>query len=263
MADLARSAAAAGAQAMCLPECFALMQTSRQQLIKNAEVRGQGTIQDTMRALALETGMTLFAGSLPIQSPDAQRVYNTSVVFGPDGKLAACYDKIHLFDVQLESGEQYLESAYTLPGTRPVAVETGIGVVGLTICYDLRFPELYRMLVSMGAEILLVPSAFSPTTGPVHWESLLCARAIENCCWVIAAAQTGRHPSGRSTWGHSMVVDPWGQVIAEKKSKTGIVMVDIDRHEIIRVRRQMPCLEHRRFRVVAPSAAKSLSGTNR
>jgi len=246
---LAREAASSGALAMFLPECFALMQTSRRQLRESAETPGKGVIQDHMAALARETGMMLFAGSLPVRSDDPGRVFNTSMVFGPDGNCAARYDKIHLFDVCLESGEQFLESAYTMPGEQPAVVDSALGRIGLSVCYDLRFPELYRQLVSLGAEILLVPSAFSPTTGPAHWEPLLRARAIENFCWVIAAAQTGRHPSGRSTWGHSMVVDPWGRVVAEKKQGPGLFLAEIDHTETIRARRQLPSLDHRRLQV--------------
>lgn len=257
-AILARDAASRGARAMFLPECFALMQTSRRQLRESAEEPGQGVIQDRMASLARETGMMLFAGSLPVRSGDPKRVFNTSMVFDSTGGRIARYDKIHLFDVCLDSGERYLESAYTMPGEQPVVVDSELGRVGLSVCYDLRFPELYRQLVSLGAEVLLVPSAFSPTTGPVHWEPMLRARAIENTCWVIAAAQTGRHPSGRSTWGHSMVVDPWGRVVAEKNPGPGLLMVEIDRTETIRARRQMPSLEHRRLRETGSRAGGPL-----
>lgn len=244
-ASLASEAAGDGARALFLPECFALMQTSRRQLREMAEVPGQGRIQEAVAAMAAQNRMMIFAGSLPVRSDDPARVFNTSMVFDADGVCVARYDKIHLFDVQLDSGEQYLESAYTMPGKEVVTLDTEIGVVGLSVCYDMRFPELYRELVSRGAEILLAPSAFSPTTGPAHWEPLLRARAIENFCWVIAAAQTGKHPSGRSTWGHSMVVDPWGRVTAEKAIEPGLLMVEIDRNETDRARRQMPSLQHR------------------
>ena len=244
---LAGEAVSAGSCALFLPECFALMQTSRRQLRESAEPLGSGPVQDRMAALARETGLTLFAGSLPVCSDDPKRVYNTSMVFGPDGQRLAYYHKIHLFDVELDSGEQYLESAYTMPGGAPVLAETLLGSVGLTVCYDLRFPELYRQLAALGAEVLLVPSAFSTTTGPAHWEPLLRARAIENTCWVIAAAQSGRHPSGRLTWGHSMVIDPWGRVLAQKVDGAGLLFAEIDRNELIRARRQMPSLTHRRI----------------
>ena len=245
--SLAAESAASGAGSLFLPECFALMQTSRRQLRELAEQPGEGPIQQAMARMARDHGITIYAGSLPLRSDDPQRVYNTSMVFAPDGSCLARYDKIHLFDVQLDSGEQYLESAYTMPGSELVTVETDLGTVGLSVCYDIRFPELYRQLVSRGAEILLVPSAFSPTTGPAHWEPLLRARAIENFCWVIAAAQTGKHPSGRSTWGHTMVVNPWGAVVAEKAIEPGLLMVEIDRNETDTARRQMPSLEHRTF----------------
>jgi len=243
---LIEEAAASGAEAVFLPECFSLMQTSRQQLRENAERSGDGPIQQAMAEAASLHQIIVFAGSLPINSDDPKRVYNCSMVFTPAGGCVADYCKIHLFDVSLESGEQYLESAYTMAGTKLVNIETAIGNVGLSVCYDLRFPELYRALVTRGANILLVPSAFSPTTGPAHWEPLLRARAIENFCYVVAAAQTGHHPSGRSTYGHSLVVDPWGRVIAEKPEGVGLLMAEIDLKEVDNARRQMPSLEHRR-----------------
>ena len=195
--------------------------------------------------VARENGITLFAGSIPIASSDPRRVFNSSIVFNPTGEQIASYHKMHLFDVTLDSGEQYLESAYTMAGTEIVSVDTALGRVGLTVCYDLRFPELYRALVEQGCSILLVPSAFSPTTGPAHWQPLLQARAIENGCHVIAAAQVGKHPSGRSTWGHSLVIDPWGRVVAEQKKETGLLMAEIDHNQVVAARRQMPSLQHR------------------
>ena len=241
---LIRQAADAGADAICLPECVCLMQTSRRQLRESAEIHGDGIIQIAISTSAQEHGITVFAGSLPLRSDDPDRVYNCSLVYGPDGEELARYDKRYLFDVTLDSGEEYFESAYTKEGEYIVSVDTKIGRVGLTVCYDLRFPELYRALVSEGANIFMVPSAFSVTTGPVHWLPLLQARAIENFSYVIAAAQTGKHPSGRSTWGHSVVIDPWGEVIAIKESGVGLLFADIDHKKTERIRKQMPSLEH-------------------
>ncbi len=244
--DLIASAADQGAIAIYLPECFALMQTSRKQLRESAEVFEQGVIQKSIEAAARRYRIMVFAGTIPIRSADPERVFNSSLVYSAKGELVARYDKIHLFDVRLESGEKYLESAYTVAGDRLAVVNTPVGKIGLSVCYDLRFPELYRELVNAGAEILLVPSAFSVTTGRAHWQCLLRARAIENFCYVIAAAQSGKHSGGRSTYGHSIVIDPWGRIVAEKKSGTGLVMADIDLNEVVRARRQLPSLNHRR-----------------
>ncbi len=243
---LIAEAADQGAEAIFLPECFALMQTSRAQLRESAEVFGRGTIQSAIGEAAKNCGILVFAGTLPLRSKDSKRVFNSSLVFSPQGNVLARYDKIHLFDVRLDSGEKYLESAYTMAGDQLALVPTSWGMIGLSVCYDLRFPELYRELVQAGAEILLVPSAFSVTTGPAHWECLLRARAIENFCYVIAAAQVGKHPSGRSTYGHSLVIDPWGKVVAENKSSKGLVMAEIALNEVSRARRQMPSLAHRK-----------------
>lgn len=248
---LIMDAARQGASAICLPECFALMQTSRQQLRQSAEVFGEGMIQNKLSSSAKQAGITVFAGTMPIQSDDPKRVYNCALVFAPDGTMIARYDKMYLFDVTLQpvgrgEGEQYFESAYTKAGDNIVSVETAIGWVGLTVCYDMRFPELYRALVRKNTQIFMVPSAFSATTGAAHWHTLLRARAIENFSYVIAAAQTGKHPSGRRTYGHSVVIDPWGAVVAENKSAVGLLLVAIDLEKVTSARRQIPSLEHMR-----------------
>ncbi len=238
-------AADKGAAAVFLPECCALMQTSSAQLRECAEEPGDGPIQTSLAEIAKQHRIILFAGSIPIASVDPRRVYNCSMVYSAEGVCIARYDKVHLFDVSLENGEQYLESAYTKAGDNLRWVDCALGRVGLSVCYDLRFPELYRALVAENAELLLVPSAFSVTTGNAHWHTLLRARAIENSCYVIAAAQWGRHPSGRKTYGHSVVIDPWGRVTAEKSEGTGLLMAEIDRNEINRARNQLPSLSHR------------------
>jgi len=246
ISEIVAEAAGAGAKAVFLPECCALMQTSRAQLRDAAEKESGGPIQERLRAVASQNDVWLFAGSIPIESADPKRVYNSSVVFAPGGEVVARYHKAHLFDVTLENGEEYLESAYTMPGESLALVDTPFGRVGLSVCYDLRFPELYRRLTEDHAEILLVPSAFSVATGAAHWQALLRARAIENSCYVIAAAQWGRHPSGRKTYGHSLVVDPWGLVTAEKSRDTGLLMSEIDRTAVKQARQQLPCLNHRK-----------------
>ncbi|MGI9317132.1 MAG: carbon-nitrogen hydrolase family protein [bacterium] len=244
--ELIGQASAEGAEAVFLPECFGLMQTSRQQLYDSAEQAGKGPIQEVISYAAKQHEITVFAGTLPIRSEDPKRVFNSSIVYGTCGEELARYDKIHLFDVQLGNGEQYFESDYTMPGAETVIVECSLGKVGLSVCYDLRFPELYRILVNKGAQILVVPSAFSSTTGPAHWHTLLRARAIENFCYVVASAQEGTHPSGRKTYGHTLVVDPWGRVIAEKQSGTGLLMAEIDLKRVEQARKEIPSLEHRK-----------------
>jgi len=246
IADHVSSATSKGALAVFLPECCALMQTSRAQLRATAKAEEDGPIQLALADIARRNAIWLFAGSIPVASADPDRVYNSSVVFTPKGEAIARYHKAHLFDVSLENGEQYLESAYTMAGDRLCLVDSVLGRIGLSVCYDLRFPELYRALVADGAEVLLVPSAFSVTTGEAHWHALLRARAIENCCYVVAAAQWGTHPSGRKTYGHSIVIDPWGRVVAEKTTGTGLLMAEIDRNEVKRARQQLPCLNHRK-----------------
>ncbi len=246
ISDSVMEAVSAGAKAVFLPECCVLMQTSRAQLREAAEHESGGPIQERLSEIASQNDTWLFAGSIPISSADPKRVYNSSIVFAPNGDAVARYHKAHLFDVTLKNGEQYLESAYTMPGESLSLVDTPFGRVGLSVCYDLRFPELYRALTEDRAEILLVPSAFSVTTGAAHWEPLLRARAIENGCYVIAAAQWGSHPSGRKTYGHSLVVDPWGEVIAEKQRDSGLLMSEIDRTAVKHARQQLPCLNHRK-----------------
>lgn len=243
--ELIAESAENGAIAIFLPECFALMQSSRSQLRESAEDPGTGRIQETMSKAALEHKILVFSGTIPIRSEDPNRVYNSSMVYGPDGRELGRYDKMHLFDVQLPNGEQYLESAYTMPGQRTKIIDCDMGRIGLSVCYDIRFPELYRSLAAQNAQIFTVPSAFSSTTGPAHWHTLLRARAIENFCYVIASAQEGTHPSGRVTYGHSLVVDPWGEIIAEKQKGAGLLTVDIDLNKVEQVRKEIPSLEHR------------------
>jgi predicted amidohydrolase len=189
----------------------------------------------------------LCAGSWLEQSPTPGRAFNTSCVFGPDGALLARYRKIHLFDVEMPGQVEVRESATRAPGTDVVVAATPLGTLGLSVCYDLRFPELYRRLVQHGAELLLVPSAFTFPTGAAHWEVLLRARAIENQCWVLAANQTGRSPHGFADYGNSMVVDPWGVVVARAGDGERVVVAEIDRERLRRIRRELPSLANARL----------------
>lgn len=241
-------ATALGAELVVLPENFAYLgpEEGKRPL---AEVMGDADapIQRRLVALARRNGVTLVAGGMPERSDDPDRPYNACVVIAPSGDIVATYRKLHLFDVELPDGRKLRESSATSAGREPCVVRVGDFVVGLSICYDLRFPELYRALVDRGAEILLVPAAFTLQTGKDHWTVLLRARAIEAQCWVAAAAQWGPHPAGRASFGHSMVVDPWGAVVAECSDRVGAVVARVDREYLERVRAMLPSLAHRRM----------------
>lgn len=199
--------------------------------------------------LAKRLGIHLLLGSFNERGRGDGRCYNTSVLFGPDGKRLAFYRKIHLFDVDLSTEVRFVESATVEPGDTPCIVPSELGTFGLSICYDLRFPELYRRHVAAGAEILTVPSAFTCPTGRAHWLTLLRARAIENQCFVLAPAQVGEHPNsgGRTTYGHSVIIDPWGEVLALLEDGSGIALAEIDLAQLHELRRSMPVLTHRRL----------------
>ncbi len=245
--DLLRQAAAAGAELAVLPEYFCHMGHRDSDKLGLREADGQGTVQDFLAAAARANGLWIVGGTLPLVAGDDARVRNTSLAFAPDGTRVARYDKIHLF--KFDNGrEAYDESRVIEGGAAPRSFELQSRdgerwTVGLSVCYDLRFPELYRAL---GAELLLVPSAFTYTTGQAHWELLLRARAVENLAYVCAPAQGGRHENGRRTWGQSMVVDPWGEVLAQRAEEgEGVVVADITKERLAQVRRQLPALGHR------------------
>lgn len=248
--DLVRRATDRGANLLLLPENFAFFGTEEDKR-RLAERLGDldAPIQRMLSDAARSSGSTIIAGGMPERSSDADRPYNTCAVFAPDGSIAASYRKIHLFDVDLADGSSLRESSATLPGDAdvPVVVDVLGFKVGLSICYDVRFPELYRKLAGLGAEILVVPAAFTLHTGRDHWHVLLRARAIESQAWLVAAAQWGKHPKGRTTYGHSLIVDPWGTVVAEASDRVGIVTADVDRELLERVRASLPALAHRRL----------------
>ncbi len=243
---LIRRAASRGAGFIGLPENFAWMGPEPERLA-NAEPLDGPTLS-TLATLAAELKITLLAGSVLEPGAPGGRLFNTSVVFGPDGKTLGVYRKIHLFDVEVGDGQTYRESAVVAPGTEVVTVDAPLGKVGLSVCYDLRFPELYRRLSDAGAVLITVPAAFTLATGKDHWEVLLRARAIENQAYVIAPAQQGRHPKDRMTWGHAMVVDPWGLVTARASEGEGLALAEFDAELLARVRRNLPSLQHRRLR---------------
>jgi len=245
---LLEDAAGSGCSLAVLPENFALMPLKSRDKAAHAEVPGDGRIQSFLAATAEQLGMWIVGGSIPLVSPEPQRVYGACPVYDNQGEQRACYLKIHLFDVKLpDSTESYQESWSMYPGDEPVTVDTPAGKLGLSICYDLRFPELYRRLVDDGATVLTVPAAFTQTTGKAHWAVLLRARAVENLAFVIAAGQFGEHPDSRRTYGHSMIVDPWGRVLAEATDEECAVIAEADPDQVAKLREQFPALSNRRL----------------
>ncbi|HEY6132407.1 MAG TPA: carbon-nitrogen hydrolase family protein [Rubrivivax sp.] len=242
---LVAEAAAAGARLVALPEYFCLMGQRDTDKLAVAETPGEGPIQRFLADTARAHGVWLVGGTLPLRVPGRDdRVRNSCLVFAPDGGLVARYDKIHLF--AFDNGrEQYDEGRVLEAGSDAVAFDAGAHRVALSICYDLRFPELYRQLLP--CDLICVPAAFTFTTGQAHWELLLRARAVENQCVVLAPAQGGTHENGRRTWGHSMVVDPWGKVLAQREEGEGVVLAEIDTVRMSQVRQQLPALKHRRL----------------
>jgi predicted amidohydrolase len=253
---LAVAAAEAGASLIGLPENFAYLGTDRDHRLSIAEdlpapgadlkTQAGGPILSAMQALARRTGAWLLLGGFPERGGDTAHIRNTSVLLRADGTLAATYRKIHLFDVDVPGGKRFRESETIEAGDAPVVAETPWGPLGLTICYDLRFPELYRALVARGARLLAVPSAFTAETGKDHWRVLLRARAIENQAYLFAPAQFGHHGGNRRSWGHAMVVDPWGAVLAECGDHAGVALARLDFDYQDRVRASLPCLSHRK-----------------
>ncbi|MEW6705747.1 MAG: carbon-nitrogen hydrolase family protein [Pseudomonadota bacterium] len=245
-ARLIAQAVEAGAQLVALPEYFCFMGHDDRDKLALAEDDGGGPIQQFLAEQARAHGLWIIGGTLPMRCGDAARVRNSCCVMGPDGRLVARYDKLHLFRYRNDAGEDYDEGRVLQAGEQPVTAQLGGWRAGFSICYDLRFPELYRAMMVPPCDLLSVPAAFTHTTGRAHWELLLRARAVENQCYVIAAAQGGRHENGRRTWGHSMVVDPWGEVLAVCAEGEGVAMAEMRRERIDEVRRQLPALSHRR-----------------
>jgi predicted amidohydrolase len=244
-----------GAVLAALPENFPIMGRKEEEKLAVAELPGEGPIQAFLGHCARELGLWIIGGTLPIKSEaEPGRVAAASLVFDERGRCLGRYDKIHLFDVDIPGREErYRESATVAPGHEPVVVTTPIGRLGLAVCYDVRFPELFRLLQTQGAEIFSLPSAFTAPTGRAHWELLLRARAVENLCYVLAPAQSGMHPNGRETYGDSMIVDPWGHVLARvAEPGPGLAVADVDRTLQQELRGRFPALSHRRFTVSLP-----------
>jgi predicted amidohydrolase len=245
---LLREAKDAGALIACLPENFSFIGLKDADKLQVAESDGNGPVQTFLSATARKLNMWILGGTIVIRTNDPSRVANSSLLIDAGGKRVARYDKIHLFDVSIPGrNEQYRESNHVLPGRDPVTADTPVGKLGLSVCYDMRFPELYRELVLQGAEWLAMPAAFTVPTGLAHWETLLRARAIENLCYVVAPAQAGLHTSGRETYGDSLIVDYWGQVLSRLAKGTGVITADIDLASQTESRARFPALDNRQL----------------
>ena len=250
-ASLLRQAADRGAALAVLPENFALMSRDAERMrAEHAEAPGSGPWQDFAAEQAQRLGMWIVAGTIPIRSEDLRRPASACCLFDGSGAMVARYDKMHLFDVSVPGrAESYRESANTTPGQAPVVAETPFGRLGLAVCYDLRFPELFRAMSGRGAEMIALPAAFTRATGEAHWHLLIRSRAIENLCYALASAQYGSHPGGRETYGHSMLVEPWGQVVAERAAGDAVLCHDVSLEKLDRLRAGFPALDHRRLPV--------------
>ena len=241
-------AAKAGAKLVALPENFALMGEHESDKIKAKEVDGSGPIQSFLSSVAKKYGVWVVGGTIPIAGDDANKVRATCLVYDDKGARVARYDKVHLFDVSVPGTQEiYRESDSIEAGDTPLVIDTPFGKLGVAVCYDLRFPEFFRSMGKQGMEILVIPSAFTAETGAAHWELLLRARAVENLCYVIAPNQGGFHLNGRRTFGHSMIIDPWGVVLDCYKTGGGFVSAEIDLERLEKVRSAFPALNHRRF----------------
>ncbi len=237
-----------GAELLVLPENFALMGLTEADKVKACEVQGTGPIQDFLSRQAAAHGVWVVGGTVPLRSPEAGKVYAACMLYDSQGAVVARYDKMHLFDVRIDASEEnYTESLTIVPGAQVVVVDTPFGRLGLAVCYDLRFPELFRCMLDQEVELFAVPSAFTAFTGKAHWEALVRVRAIENLCYVVAAAQGGYHINGRETYGDSMVVDPWGNVLDHLPSGAGVVCANMDLEHLRGIRRGFPAITHRRL----------------
>ena len=246
--ELLREAKDAGADIACLPENFSFIGLRDADKLQVAEPDGDGAVQSFLSDTAQKLKIWILGGTIVLRGDSERRVANSSLLIDAAGKRVARYDKIHMFDVTIPGrNEQYRESTHVVPGRNPVVADTPVGKLGLSVCYDMRFPELYRELVSQGAEWLAMPAAFTVPTGHAHWETLLRARAIENLCYVVAPAQTGTHTSGRETYGDSLIVDYWGQVLSRLAKGTGVITAEIDLAKEADTRTRFPALDNRQL----------------
>ncbi len=247
-ARLITKAAEAGAQLVVLPEYFCIMANRELDKFEFVEKHGDGKVQATLKSLAKTLSIWIIAGSHPIESNEPKRPYGRCYVFNPAGETVTWYDKIHLFDVFVgDNKKSYCESKYTKAGSSPVSFDTPWGTVGLAICYDLRFPELFRNLQQAGCELIIVPAAFTAKTGAAHWDLLTRTRALENLCYLVSSAQGGQHTNGRETWGHSNIVSPWGKLLDELKLGEGVLISELDFELVKQTRKEFPVLQHKRI----------------
>ncbi|WP_440995958.1 carbon-nitrogen hydrolase family protein [Arhodomonas sp. SL1] len=249
-ADAVRAAAAEGAALVVLPENFAFLAADPRAKFAVAEADGEGPIQRWLAQTAARHGVWLVGGTIPLWAQGGDKVHAASLVFDGAGARRGRYDKIHLFDAEVAAGEGYRESDTFAPGQAVAVVDTPIGRLGLAVCYDIRFPELFRALADKGCVAVALPSAFTVPTGRAHWEVLVRARAIENGLWLLAPGQVGEHPGGRRTWGHSLIVDPWGTPVAEGDGPGAWTAV-VDAAAVAQARQRVPALQHRRGTVYA------------
>ena len=238
-----------GAKLVVLPENFAHMSTGEGDWLAVRETDGSGRIQDFLAAQAQRHGVWLVGGTIPLESPRPDRYRAACLVYDDSGQRVARYDKLHLFDVTVKAAveERYAESSTIDPGSQPVVIDSPFGRIGLAVCYDLRFPELFRCMLDQGMEVITLPSAFTAVTGRAHWEVLVRARAVENLSYVIAAGQGGFHVGGRETFGNSMIVDPWGAILGQLPRGPGVIGADIDLERVASIRKTFPATEHRRL----------------
>jgi len=236
-----------GADLVVLPENFAIMGMKQTDMLAIKEHQGVGPIQDFLKNMCIKHQVWIVAGTIPLISDDPQRIRSTCLLFNSDGDIVTRYDKIHLFDARLDEGESHAESDVIEAGSEIIVQDTPFGKMGFAVCYDLRFPEMFRRMVDQGVELVVIPAAFTAITGKAHWETLVRARAIENLCYVIASAQGGYHVNGRETYGDSMIVDPWGVVNDRLYRGSGFVIADLDLEKIKLTRKQFPALKHRKL----------------
>lgn len=242
--QLIEKAAAQGAKLAVLPENFATLGLTSQKSLQLAEKFQTGPIQQHISGIAKKNKIYIVGGTIPLLAADKKKYYSSSLVWDPHGDIISRYDKIHLFDVMIEGKEEYRESDYVLPGEKIVIVDTPIGKIGLAICYDLRFPELFRAFMLKGAQIIVLPSAFTVPTGMAHWEILLRARAIENLCYVVAPGEIGLRADGRPTYGNSMIIGPWGEILTRATLPNEAIIAEVDLTKIEQMRQQFPALNH-------------------
>ncbi|MCO6441492.1 MAG: carbon-nitrogen hydrolase family protein [Nitrococcus mobilis] len=257
---LIAEAVAGGADLVALPENFAFVGRDEAGKLAIAEPDGGGPIQSFLAERARRHGIFLVGGTIPLRTSDQRRARAACLVYGPSGERCARYDKIHLFDVAVSADERYCESETLQAGDNTVIFDTPFARVGLAVCYDLRFPELFRELVAQGAELLVVPSAFTALTGAAHWELLVRTRAVENLCYLVAPDQGGEHPNGRLTYGETLIVNPWGRILGRHSRGPGMTQARMVRAELRETRRRFPALEHRRLGVAPPAARSTEEG---